>query len=286
MRLLSFEHAGRRSWGALAGEGIVDLGAALGARYPDLLSVLAAGGLAEAEAAVSGADPSLGAEEVEFLPVLPNPGKIFCIGLNYEMHRRETGRDRTAHPTVFTRFADTQVGHRGNLVLPRVSDQLDFEGELAVIIGTAGRYVSKDAAMAHVAGYSCYNDASVRDFQQHGTQFTPGKNFPGTGGFGPSLVTPDEVGNVHALSIQTRLNGKVMQSADTSQLIFDIPALIAYLSTFTELGAGDVIATGTPGGVGFKRNPQVYMKPGDEIAVTIERVGTLVNHVVAEADGD
>ena len=286
MRLLSFEHAGRRSWGALAGEGIVDLGAALGTRYPDLLSVLAAGALAEAEAALARADPSLGAEEVEFLPVLPNPGKIFCIGLNYEMHRRETGRDRTAYPTVFTRFADTQVGHRGNLVLPRVSNQLDFEGELAVIIGTAGRHVAKDAAMAHVAGYSCYNDASVRDFQQHATQFTPGKNFPGTGGFGPSLVTPDEVGNVHALSIQTRLNGEVMQSADTSQLIFDIPALIAYLSTFTELGPGDVIATGTPGGVGFKRDPQVYMKPGDEIAVTIERVGTLVNHVVAEAAGD
>lgn len=282
MRLLSFEHSGREGWGALTEGGIVELGLALGRQYTDLAAVLEAGDLAEVEAAVSAMQPSLGVDEITFLPVLPRPNKILCIGLNYEMHRRETGRESTAYPTVFTRFADTQVGHLGSLVRPRASGEFDYEGELAVIIGRRGRRIEKSAAMSHVAGYSCYNDASVRDFQRHSSQFTAGKNFPGTAGFGPCLVTPDEIGDVRALSLRTLLNGEVMQSADTSQLIFDIPTLIAYLSTFTELRPGDVIATGTPGGVGFKRDPQVFMHPGDEIVVEIAGVGTLVNRIVAE----
>ncbi|MGH8222334.1 MAG: fumarylacetoacetate hydrolase family protein [Woeseiaceae bacterium] len=283
MRLVSFEHSGRPSWGAMTGEGIVDLRSALGERYADLRSVLRAGALAAVESAVSAARPSFDADEITFLPVLPNPEKILCIGLNYEMHRRETGRNVTEYPTVFTRFADTQVGHGGSLVRPLASNEFDYEGELAVIVGKRGRHIPKAAAMSHVAGYSCYNDASVRDFQRHSSQFTAGKNFPATGGFGPCLVTPDEVGDAHALPIRTILNGEVMQSANTSQLIFDIPTLIAYLSTFTELRPGDVIATGTPGGVGFKRDPQVFMNPGDEIAVEISKVGTLVNRVVSES---
>lgn len=263
--------------------GIIDLRSVMEDRYTDLGSVLRDDALAIVESAVSGAEPSFDVHEVSFLPVLTNPAKILCIGLNYEMHRKETGRHATEYPTVFTRFADTQVGHLGKLVRPHASNEFDYEGELAVIIGKGGRYIPKESAMSCVAGFSCYNDASVRDFQRHSTQFTAGKNFPGTGGFGPCLVTPDEVGDAHGLAIRTLLNGEVMQNADTSQLIFDIPTLIAYLSSFTELAPGDVIATGTPGGVGFKRDPQVFMKPGDEIVVEISRVGMLVNHVIAES---
>ncbi|MGB5439157.1 MAG: fumarylacetoacetate hydrolase family protein, partial [Gammaproteobacteria bacterium] len=206
-----------------------------------------------------------------------------CIGLNYESHRKETGRDRSAHPVVFTRFADTQVGHRQPLGVPRVSGQLDYEGELAVVIGRGGRAIDKASAMQHVAGYSCYNDASVRDWQSHTSQFTPGKNFPQTGSLGPYLVTADEIDDVHNLSIRTRLNGEVMQDSNTCRLIFDIPAIIEYISAFTSLSAGDVIATGTPGGVGFTREPQIYLKPGDEVVVDIEKVGSLVNPVIAGA---
>jgi 2-keto-4-pentenoate hydratase/2-oxohepta-3-ene-1,7-dioic acid hydratase in catechol pathway len=187
------------------------------------------------------------------------------------------------YPTIFTRFADTQVGHKQAIILPKLSDNLDYEGELAVIIGKPGRYISRESAMSHVAGYSCYNDASVRDFQRHSTQFTPGKNFPSTGGFGPYLATVDEVPNIHNVRIQTRLNGKKMQDSNTSRLIFDIPALIAYLSSFTCLSAGDVMATGTPGGVGVAREPPVFLRPGDEFVVDIEDVGVLSNAVSAEA---
>jgi len=283
MRLLTFMHNNKESWGAVAGSDIVDIGAALGHKYPDIRSVLDADALQEVADVVESVQPAIDASEITYLPVITWPRKILCIGLNYEMHRLETGRDKSEHPTVFTRFADTQTGHRQPIVVPRVSGQLDYEGELAVIIGKPARYVDREGAMACVAGYSCYNDGSVRDFQRHSTQFTAGKNFPATGGFGPYLVTPDEVGDAHALDIRTLLNGEVMQDSNTSHLIFDIPTLISYLSTFTRLMPGDVIATGTPGGVGFKRDPQVFLKPGDEIVVEIEKVGTLVNPVVAES---
>jgi 2-keto-4-pentenoate hydratase/2-oxohepta-3-ene-1,7-dioic acid hydratase in catechol pathway len=220
--------------------------------------------------------------EIEFLPVINNPGKILCVGLNYEAHRQETGRAKTEHPTIFTRFADTLVGHESTATMPKVSNKLDYEGELAIIIGKAGRHISRENAMSHIAGYSCFNDITVRDWQRHTIQFTPGKNFPGTGGFGPYFVSAAEIEDINKLGIQTRLNGEVMQDANTELLIHDLPAILEYVSAFTALSPGDVIATGTPGGVGFKRDPQVFMKLGDEIVVEIEQIGLLRNGIQAE----
>jgi len=280
---MTFIHEGRETWGAKVDDGVVDLGRKLGKEYPDIRAVLEADAMNEVADALDSAGPTIDPSAVSWMPVIPTPRKILCIGINYEMHRMETGRDKTEHPTVFTRFADTQTGHLQPIVVPRLSGALDYEGELAVIIGKPSRYVEKRDAMDCVAGYSCYNDGSVRDFQRHSSQFTAGKNFPATGGFGPYLVTKDEIANVHDLDIRTLLNGEVMQDSNTSHLIFDIPALINYLTMFTRLMPGDVIATGTPGGVGFKRDPQVFLKPGDEIVVEIESVGSLVNPVVAES---
>lgn len=282
MRLISFQSSSGPSYGALTNAGVVDLKVVVGDRFPDLKSVIHAGALDTLSASLGEAPLFANEGEVDFLPVIPNPGKILCIGLNYESHRKETGRDKTQYPAVFTRFADTQTGHGKPIIMPRVSTSLDYEGELAVIIGKGGRYIDASDAMSHVAGYSCYNDATLRDFQRHTIQFTAGKNFPDTGPFGPCLVTADEISDVHSLSIQTRLNGDIMQDANTSKLIFNIPALIAYLSSFTPLSPGDVIATGTPGGVGFKRDPQVFMKPGDTVEVEIESVGLLRNTIKAE----
>ena len=283
MKLLSFNLSGKPSYGALRDDGIVDIGARLGSRYPDLKAVLAADALPELSSLVASVTADFAAESLDFLPVIVNPAKILCVGLNYESHQQETGRDRSGYPVIFTRFADTQVGHRQPLGVPRVSTRLDYEGELAVVIGRGGRAIDQASAMQHVAGYSCYNDASVRDWQGHTSQFTPGKNFPQSGGFGPCLVTADEIDDVHRLAIRTRLNGEIMQDSNTSRLIFSIPEIIEYISAFTPLAAGDVIATGTPGGVGFTRKPPVYLKPGDEIVVDIEKVGTLVNPVEAGA---
>jgi 2-keto-4-pentenoate hydratase/2-oxohepta-3-ene-1,7-dioic acid hydratase in catechol pathway len=215
--------------------------------------------------------------------VIPNPDKILCIGLNYETHRKETGRSEVENPTVFGRFANSQTGHLANIVRPRVSKDLDFEGELAVIIGRPGRYISRKDAWDHIAGYACYNEGSVRDYQRHTHQFTPGKNFPETGAFGPWMVTPDEAGDLAPLRLQTRLNGQVVQDATISQMIFDIPRQIEYCSAFTRLEPGDVIVTGTPGGVGSRRTPPLWMKPGDVVEVEIDRIGLLRNGIADEA---
>lgn len=281
MKFISFTLDGRSSCGVVTDGGVVDIGSRDNA-YRDLKSVLAAGALREVADSFGARPADLSVHEASFLPVIPNPGKIFCVGVNYEAHLKETGRKPTANPTIFTRFADTLVGHNAAMIRPSVSRSLDYECELAVIIGKGGRHIERAQAMEHVAGYSCFNDGSVRDWQRHTGQFTPGKNFPATGGFGPFLVTPDEIGNVNELRIQTRLNGDVMQDSNTSLLIFDIPALIEYLSTFTTLAPGDVIATGTPGGIGEKRDPQVFMRPGDEVIVEIEDVGLLRNEILAE----
>lgn len=281
MKLATFKRDGRAGWGVVVVDGIADTGTALAGRYDGIKAVLAADALDEVAAAVDSA-PRLDPSDVEWLPVLPDPGKILCIGLNYETHRQETGREATGHPAVFTRFADTQVGHAAAIIRPHVSTALDYEGELAVVIGRGGRYIARDEAMAHVAGYACYNDATVRDWQRHTIQFTPGKNFPGTGGFGPVLVTADEIADYRSLRLDTRVNGETVQSAGLDQLIFDIPTLIEYCSSFTPLSPGDVIATGTPGGVGFKREPQLFLKPGDTVEVEIPGVGLLSNGVADE----
>jgi 2-keto-4-pentenoate hydratase/2-oxohepta-3-ene-1,7-dioic acid hydratase in catechol pathway len=279
MKFLSYSVGGEASFGLAAIDGVIDLKSRLG--VASLKALIAADGFARAEAlAGEGADYAWRA--IAFEPVIPEPDKIICIGVNYEEHRAETGRPVVAYPTVFTRFFNTQVGHEQPIVRPRVSNNFDFEGELAVVIGEPGRAIPEARALDHVAGYACYNDVSVRDFQSHTSQFTPGKNFVATGPFGPFLVTPDEVGPLGPQRIQTRLNGEVMQDARLDQMIFNVPKLIAYCSLWTELRPGDVIVTGTPGGVGARRDPPLWMKPGDEIVVEIEGVGQLVNRVVDE----
>ncbi len=279
MKVVSFVRNGKSSYGVVVNDGIVDVGAKLGSKYPDLVAVLKAGALAEVEAAAKGASADLPYDGTTLLPVVPNPGKIVCVGVNYDEHRREMGREPPGHPTIFVRFPESQVAHNQPLLKPAESDKLDYEAELAVIIGKRGYKVSEDDAFSIVAGYSCYNDGSVRDWQTHTGQFTPGKNFNATGGFGPWMVTADEIPDAQKLAIQSRLNGQVMQSSNTDLMTFNIRKIIKYVTTFTPLEPGDVIATGTPGGVGTKRNPPVYMKDGDIIEIEIEKVGLLRNPV-------
>lgn len=279
MKVVSFVRNGKSSYGVVVKDGIVDVGAKLGGKYADLVAVLKAGALAEVEAAAKGAAADLPYDGTTLLPVIPNPGKIVCVGVNYDEHRREMGREPPGHPTIFVRFPESQVAHNQPLLKPAESDKLDYEAELAVIIGKRGYKLSEDKAFDIVAGYSCYNDGSVRDWQTHTGQFTPGKNFNATGGFGPWMVTADEIPDAQKLAIQSRLNGQVMQSSNTELMTFNIRKIIKYVTTFTPLEPGDVIATGTPGGVGTKRNPPVYMKDGDIIEIEIEKVGLLRNPV-------
>lgn len=282
MRLASSIHRGREGFGQVVEGGVVDAVPRLDGRYPTLRAALAAGALAEVRRATEGASADHGLAEVTWLPPIPHPEKILCVGVNYVAHREETGRSESEFPTLFTRFANTQVGHEQPLVRPRVSTELDYEAELAVVIGKPAHHVRREDALGVVAGYSCYQDATLRDWQRHTSQFTPGKNFLGTGGFGPWIVTTDEIPDSSRLTLVGRLNKVEMQRATTDLLIFDIPALIAYITTFTELVPGDVISTGTPGGVGSKRAPPVWLKPGDVFEVEISGVGVLRNPVVDE----
>ena len=278
MRLASFRTAQGASYGAVTNNGIVDLGRRLGNRYSDLRTLLERNGLEEARKA-AGAAADYKESDVTWLPVIPNPGKIVCVGLNYEEHRQETGRDKTEQPALFLRLAESQVGHRQPILRPRESKNLDYEAEIAVVIGRAGRRISQKDSWNHIAGYSCYNDGSVRDWQRHTVQWTAGKNFASTGGFGPWMVSADEIPAGALLTLSCRLNGERMQHATTEQMIFKIPKLIEYISSFTTLLPGDVIVTGTPGGVGARRNPPVWMKPGDTVEIEIDKVGVLVNRI-------
>lgn len=283
MKLLSYMRLGRPRFGAVVNGGIVDLTGVLPGKPRTLMSAIAKGVLDEAAAYLEGRGPEFSTSDIAFLPTITDPAKILCVGLNYAKHKEETGRPDTDHPTIFTRYADSQVGHLQPMIKPDQSDRFDYEGELAVIIGRGGRSIAERDAMDHIAGYACYNEGSVRDWQRHTSQFTPGKTFPGTGAFGPYMVTPDEVGDYTSLPIETRLNGDVMQHATLADLIFPIPRLINYVSEFTPLAPGDVVVTGTPGGVGDKRNPPIYMVPGDVVEVDIGVVGTLVNPIAAAA---
>ncbi|WP_434575531.1 fumarylacetoacetate hydrolase family protein [Pseudomonas sp. Z3-6] len=282
MKLASFIVQGRSSYGVVEGDLIIDLESLKPTLGSDLKQAIAHNRLNELSAARLASLPSIPLADVTFLPVIPNPGKVLCIGINYATHVRETGREMPAFPMIFTRFADSQAAHLQPIVRPTASHKLDFEGELAVVIGKAARHVKRADALDYVAGYACYNDGSVRDWQKHTIQFVPGKNFPNTGGFGPWLVTGDEIGDPQDLELTTRLNGEVMQHTRTSDMIFDVRQLIEYCSTFTELAPGDVIVTGTTGGVGAFREPPVWMKPGDEVEIEIARIGTLRNSIVDE----
>lgn len=283
MRLVSFERNGRPSFGVVVDDGIVDASTRLAGEPRGLRAALAGGSLPLlARLAVMQADFPL--SDVTLAPTIPDPAaKLLCVGINYLPHIKEMGRERPDRPVLFVRFGDSIVGHGQPLQKPRESEQFDFEGELAVVIGKRARRVSKDRALEYVAGYSCFNDGSVRDFQRHSQQFTPGKNFHASGSFGPWLVTTDEIADPRKLTLTTRLNGAVMQHESVGELCFDVPQLIEYCSTWTQLEPGDVIVTGTPGGVGAGRKPPVWMQPGDTIEVEISGIGTLRNSVIADA---
>jgi 2-keto-4-pentenoate hydratase/2-oxohepta-3-ene-1,7-dioic acid hydratase in catechol pathway len=279
MKLATYSLDGRTSYGVVEGNGVIDLGRRIGAKHPDLRALITAQALDEAKRAAAGAKADASLDAITFLPVIPNPDKIVCVGLNYEEHRVETNRDKTENPALFLRVPGSQLGHRQPLLRPRESKMLDYEGEIAVIIGAGGRRIPESEAWRHIVGYACYNDGSVRDFQRHTVQWTAGKNFARTGAFGPWMVTADEIPPGTVLTLVTRLNGAEMQRATTEMMIFKIPRLINYISTFTELVPGDVIVTGTPGGVGSRRTPPVWMNPGDKVEIDVDKVGVLVNPI-------
>lgn len=282
MKVVSYRHQGKSSFGVVSGAGVIDGGARLGGRYSDLRAVIAAGAIDELRKAVAGQSADVPLDRIEFLPIIAQADKIICVGLNYENHRVETGREKTEKPVLFTRFSDSHVGHNQPMIKPRSSDRYDYEGELVAVIGKPGRHIAEADALGHVSGYTCYNDGSVRDWQRHTHQFTPGKNFPRSGALGPWLVTTDEIPDPSKLVLTTRLNGQEVQKAPTDHMIFNVPYLIHYISGFTALGPGDLIVTGTPGGVGDRRTPPLYMKPGDTVEVEITSIGTLRNLIALE----
>jgi len=281
MKLLSFFHENTVKYGAIETDGtIFVLSELLSTQYPELRDVLGSESFLDTCGTAKNASPTLGLDEVRLLPPIPYSNKIFCVGLNYLDHQDETGHAPTAYPTIFSRFSDSQCAHGSPMMMPECSTEFDFEAELAVVIGRPAYKVSESDALKHVAGYSCYNDGSIRDWQVHSTQFLPGKNFPNTGAFGPYLVTYDEIDDPQNLKIDCRLNGQSVQSATTGLMIHSIARTISYISQFSPLGAGDVIATGTPGGVGFTRTPPLFMKSGDVVEVEIENIGILRNEIV------
>jgi len=286
VRFASYIADGKPGFGLVTDSGIVDLAPRLG--VPTLRALLeGAGTAAAAPYAAQKGDRAL--DSVTLLPVIEDCAHCYCVGVNYEDHLREVqaagvARPRPKQPSLFIRYPETFVAHGAPLVMPKVSDDFDYEAELAIIIGKGGRYIPREQALAHVAGYSCFNDGSVRDWQFHSSQVTSGKNFVGTGGFGPWMVTPDEVGDVGKLAISLTVNGTVLQDGNTADMLFGVADIVSYASAFLPLKAGDVIATGTPAGVGFSRKPPIFLKAGDVCEVYIERIGTLRNTVVKAAE--
>lgn len=277
MRFISYLHENKPGWGLLDDDHVQDL-----THYePTLKVALQNGNLAQA-AATAGTGKATPLDEIVYLPPVPDPARIICIGQNYAAHRDEMGGDRTAHPLIFTRYPSSISGHEQELIKPVESDEYDYEGELAVIIGKPGRRIPAAQALAHIAGYTCLMDGSIRDFQVHTTQYIPGKNFDASGSCGPWMIPAAELPDPNAgHRLETRLNGVTVQSTTTDLMLFPVPTLIAYISTFTTLEPGDIIATGTPGGVGYKREPQLFMFPGDRVEVEVEGVGLLSNEIRA-----
>ena len=286
MKHKTYHHAGREGWGVVVGDGVAALADRTG--HATLADFIGSPDFERRDALVAGLAADLPLAGLHFLPVIPRAEKIVCAVRNYMDHHQEViaagmQRELSEEPPIFLRVWRSQVGHDQPVVFPRVSNTLDWEGELAVIIGKPGRDIPAERAYEHVAGYSVYNDVSVREWQFHAKQIASGKNFEGTGPFGPWMVTPDEIAPGRALKLQTRLNGETVQDSHTGHMIFGIPKLIAYASTIFTLVPGDVIATGTPAGVGWSKKPPRFMKPGDVVEVEIEGIGTLRNPVVAQA---
>jgi 2-keto-4-pentenoate hydratase/2-oxohepta-3-ene-1,7-dioic acid hydratase in catechol pathway len=281
MRLASFTNNETASYGIVTDDGIVDAGRRLGASLPGLRAAL---GDLDQVAALAGEAADFALADVQLEPPIPDPHRLLCIGVNYRKHVEEVGHEVPEHPSIFARCLDSIVGHGADLVRPTASDNYDFEGELAFGVGRGGRHIPADQAYDHVAGYTCFLDGSIRDFQFHTPTPHAGKNFWRSGACGPWMVTRDAMPTPPELALTTRLNGKVMQQSGVADLIFDVPELIAYLSTVAPLYPGDIISTGTPSGVGLALDPQVWMKAGDTIEVEISGIGTLKNSVVDEAD--
>ena len=280
MKLASCTMQGRATYGVIVNNDLQIPSDEFLKHHPDLKSVLAAGAAQDLLAAVG---ERVALEKLSFEPPVTHPEKILAVGMNYMEHIQEMGREPPDYPAVFIRYPDSLVGHGQLLVRPRVSDKYDYEGELAAIIGKPARYVAAAEALNYVAGYTCLNDGSIRDFQRHGSQFTPGKNFPCSGACGPWMVTADEIPDPSVLELTTRLNGAVVQQSPVSDMRFSVADIIAYCSTFTTLQPGDIITTGTPGGVGAGRSPQVWLSEGDRVSVEINGIGVLKNEVADEA---
>jgi len=284
MRFSSFEAAGKERFGLVTDAGIVDLTDRLG--VATLREAIAKDRLKDAQG-FAGEKADFAFDAVKHLPAIPAPMHLWCLALNYVEHHAEVesaGRvqELPKKPALFARVADSMTGHKQPLIAPQASEQFDYEGELAVIIGKTGRHVSEADAMDYVAGYAIFNDGSIRDWQFHTKQITPGKNFWSTASLGPWMVTKDEVPDPHNLSIKTTLNGQVLQDGTSRDMLYKIPAFIAYVSTIAPLVPGDVLATGTPSGVGFSRKPPIWMKAGDVCEIEIEKIGKLINSVEAE----
>jgi len=282
MKIVSYRDVKGDTFGVAVDDGIIEVGRASGLGHADLKAVLEAGALDAVRNFAAGRSADVAQDKVTFLPPIGTPDKIIMVGLNYATHIAEGGREPPKYPMLFPRYANSQVGHGQPMIRPKVSEYFDFEGELAFVVGKAGRHVTKEDAYSHVAGYACYNDGSIRDWQRHTIQFMPGKSFMGTGSFGPWLVTTDDIPDPEVMSLVTRLNGEEMQRATIDDLVFGVPELMAYITTFTELVPGDVVVTGTTGGVGAYRTPPVWMKDGDTVEVDISGIGVLRNPIVNE----
>tara|TARA_B100000945_G_scaffold125768_1_gene100013 strand:+ start:26 stop:877 length:852 start_codon:yes stop_codon:yes gene_type:complete len=281
MKFVSFLQKSQAKFGISDGKNITDLtGKINGANT--LKELISNKGVEEAKQYAKKNPGDISLDKIEYLPVIPNPGKIICVGLNYSEHVKETGRTVEQNPVIFFRVPESQTAHKQPIQKPKVSESLDYECEMAVIMDEAGKHIDPKDALKHIIGYSCYNECTVREWQQHTRQFGMGKNFEKTGSFGPHMILAENIPDYTKLTIQTRLNGKVMQDAKLSQLIFDIPSLISYISKAIPWRAGDVLVTGTPGGVGFKRKPPIFMKDGDKVEVEISEIGVLSNIIKDE----
>jgi 5-carboxymethyl-2-hydroxymuconate isomerase len=284
MKLVSFKRGGRSSFGAVVGAGVVDLAPRLGGAFADLRALIAGGGLKRAADAAAGASPDHGLEDIEFLPPIPVPEKTICVGVNYADRNAEyTNLDVPKYPNIFLRTPRSFVGHKANIVRPPESAQLDYEGECAIIVGTGGRRIPEAQALSHIGGLTCMNEGTIRDWTRHGTfNVTQGKNFDRSGAIGPWLVTADEFSSFDDLRVTTRVNGEVRQNDTTARLIFSFKQLISYISSWTELVPGDVIATGTPTGAGVRFKPPRFLVPGDIVEVEVAGIGVLSNTVADE----
>jgi len=281
MKLVSYKKDGKASYGIVKDGSVIDVGARLGAKYADLGAVIAGRALGEVQQR-DGEKPDVKLADIEYLPTIPRPGKIVCIGYNYRAHVAETGAKLPEYPSVFLKMMSAVVGHEQPIVAPKISGDFDYEGELAVVIGGGGRHIPEADAMRYVVGYTIMDDGSVRDWQRQ--NLIAGKNFPNSGSMGPWMTTADEIPDHRQLVLTTRVNGEERQRSGVDKLIFDIPKLIAYVSSFTRLEPGDVISTGTPEGVAWSRKPPLWLKPGDVLEIEVSKIGTLRNRVISEAE--